>query len=96
DFLGTGQAGLVWENSTTGEHSIWILNNGVLSSTIGLPTIPTQWHTATAADFLGTGQAGLVWQNSTTGEHSIWILNNGVLSSTIGLPTISTEWQIVD
>ena len=25
DFLGTGQADLVWENTTTGEHSIWIM-----------------------------------------------------------------------
>jgi hypothetical protein len=44
DFLGTGQADLVWENTTTGERSIWILNSGVTSSMVSLPTIPTEWQ----------------------------------------------------
>src|SRR5271166_567081 len=96
NVIGTGYADLVWENTITGERSIWVMQNGVLSSTIHLPTIPIQWHIAAAADFLGTGQAGLVWENTITGERSIWILNYGVLSSIIGLPTIPTEWQIVD
>jgi hypothetical protein len=34
-----GQADLVWENTSTGEGSIWIMQNGVPSSTISLPTI---------------------------------------------------------
>jgi hypothetical protein len=69
---------------------------GAFSSTINLPTIPTEWSIADATDFLGTGQADLVWQNSVTGERSIWILKNGLPSMTINLPTIPTEWQIVD
>ena len=91
---GTGQADLVWENTTTGEHSIWVMQNGVPSSIINLPTIATEWSIAGAADFLGTGQADLVWENTTTGERSIWILNNGVASSIINLPTIPIQWHI--
>jgi hypothetical protein len=94
NIISTSYADLVWENTITGERSIWIMQNGVFSSSINLPTIPTEWHIAAAADFLGTGQAGLVWENKITGERSIWILNNGVLSSTINLPTIPTEWHI--
>ena len=37
DFLGTGQADLVWQNTVTGERSIWILNGGMPTSTINLP-----------------------------------------------------------
>ena len=92
--IGTGQANLVWENTTTGEHSLWTLNNGVPSSILNLPTIPIQWHIAAAADFLGTGQVGLVWENTSTGEHSIWVMQNGLPSSSINLPTIATEWRI--
>ena len=51
DFLGNGQADLVWENTVTGERVIWILHNGSCSYTIWLPTIPTSWHIAGAADF---------------------------------------------
>jgi hypothetical protein len=89
-----GQADLIWENTTTGEHSIWIMRNGVLAYSITLPTIPIQWHVAAAADFLGTGQTDLVWENTTTGEHSIWIMQNGVHAYTVTLPTIPIQWHV--
>jgi hypothetical protein len=44
----SGQADLIWENTTTGEHSIWIMRNGVRAYTITLPTVPIQWHVAAA------------------------------------------------
>jgi hypothetical protein len=89
-----GQAELVWENTITGERSIWVMHDGVPAYVINLPTIPIEWNIAAAADFLGTGQADLVWENTVTGEHSIWILNNGVPSSVINLPTIPIQWHI--
>jgi len=92
--IGNGQANLVWENKTTGEHTIWIMQNGAPSYSVALPTIPIEWHIAAAADFLGTGQADLVWENTITGERSIWILKSGVLSSIISLPTIPIQWHI--
>ena len=46
NFNGTGQAGLVWENTITGERSIWTLTNGAWTGLIRLPRIPTQWHIA--------------------------------------------------
>jgi hypothetical protein len=67
DFLGTGQADLVWENTSTGERRIWIMQNGNAASVINLPTIPVEWHIVAAADFLGTGQANLVSLPKATG-----------------------------
>ena len=96
DFLGDGQADLVWEDTTTGACGIWILNKGQLASIISLPSVPTEWRIAGVADFLGTGQADLVWENTTTGERGIWIMQNGVFAYSIGLPTVPTEWQILD
>jgi hypothetical protein len=78
DFLGTGQADLVWENTITGERAIWIMQNGVLASVINLPTVPTQWHIAGAGDVLGIGQADLVWENTITGWQPRITLEDGV------------------
>jgi Matrixin len=89
-----GQAELVWENTITGERSIWVMHDGVPAFVINLPTLPIEWNIAAAADFLGTGQADLVWENTVTGERSIWILNNGALSSVISLPTVPIQWHI--
>jgi len=35
---------LVWENTVTGQRTIWFLKNGVLSGTTYLPTLPVRWH----------------------------------------------------
>ncbi|MBV9642682.1 MAG: FG-GAP repeat protein [Verrucomicrobia bacterium] len=94
DFNGDGFADLVWENTTTGQRSIWLLKNGVFSSLISLPTEPVQWHIAGVGDFNGDGNADLVWENTSTGQHTIWFLKNGVFSSFISLPTEPVQWHI--
>jgi len=43
DFLGTGQAGLIWEDTATGARGIWILNKGSYAYTINLPAVSTDW-----------------------------------------------------
>jgi kumamolisin len=94
DFNRDGYADLVWENTVTGQRSIWIMKSGVWSSVIDLPTESTQWQIAGVGDFLGTGYADLVWENTVTGQHSIWIMENGVWSSVINLPTEPTQWHV--
>jgi len=94
-FNGDGYADLVWENTSTGQHAIWFLKNGVISSSIDLPTVPVQWHIAGVGDFNGDGNAGLVWENTSTGQRGIWLLKNGGFSSSIDLPTVPVQWHIV-
>jgi hypothetical protein len=94
DILRNDQADIVLENTVTGHHVLWILNNGSYSFTIALPTVGTHWKVAGAADFLGNGQAGIALQNIVTGQRNIWILNNGAYAYTTVLPTVSTQWQI--
>ena len=43
DFNGDGQADLVLENILNGQRVIWLLKNGVYSSSVALPTLSTQW-----------------------------------------------------
>jgi hypothetical protein len=43
DFSGAGNAGLVWENNSTGQRAIWFMKNAVLTSTIKLPMVPLTW-----------------------------------------------------
>ena len=44
DSPDSAQADLVWENTVTGEHTIWILNKGIPLSSAKLPTISTEWQ----------------------------------------------------
>jgi hypothetical protein len=95
DFNGDGYADLVWENLTTGARAIWLLKNGIYSSTLSLPTGSPTWHIAGVGDFLGNGHSDLVWENTATGNHAIWILKKGVFQYSIGLPTVAAPWHIV-
>jgi hypothetical protein len=96
DFNGDGFADLVLENTSTGERAIWLLKNGVLSSSYYLPTVNTQWHIAGVGDFTGDGNPDLVWENTSTGQRAIWLFKNGVLSSSYYLSTVNTQWHIED
>jgi hypothetical protein len=94
DFNGDASTDLVWENTSTGQHAIWLLQGSHLENPLNLPTINPQWRIAGAADFNKDGSADLVWENTATGQRAIWLLSNGVLSSTINLPTVGTRWHI--
>ena len=96
DFLGSGQSDLVFENTMTGQHAIWILQDGVFQSSINLPPLPAPWHIMGAGDFNGDGQADLVWQNTSTGQVAIWFLTNGELTSSVNLPVAPVAWSIED
>jgi hypothetical protein len=81
DFNHDGYSDLVWENTATGQHVIWLLQNGGLSSAYFLPSAPVNWRIVGVADFNNDGNADLVWENTVTGQHTIWFLKNGVFSS---------------
>jgi kumamolisin len=94
DFNNGGFADLVWEESATGQRLIWLMNKGVPTSAVSLPTVDPGWHIAGVGDFLGNGQSDLVWEN-TNGQHLIWILVNGVPQYAISLLTVGGGWHVV-
>jgi hypothetical protein len=94
DFNRDGKADLVWENTSTGQRAIWLLNNGVRSNVFNLPTTPVEWRIAGAGDFNGDGNTDLVWQNNSTGTRAIWLLVNGALVRAISLPPVALTWRI--
>jgi kumamolisin len=94
DFNNDAQADLIWENTTTGQRAIWLLNAGAFQSSMNLSTVDPAWHIVGVGDFLGKGQSDLVWEN-TSGQHGIWILNGGAFQYEISLPTVGRGWHVV-
>ena len=43
DFNGDAKSDIIWQNSSTGQRSIWLMNGTVRTSSVNLPTIPIQW-----------------------------------------------------
>jgi hypothetical protein len=94
DFNGDGQADIVWQNSSTGERVIWLMNGTSHTSTVSLGTVATSWNIAGSSDFNGDGKADIVWQNSSTGERVIWLMNGTSHTATVSLGTVATSWSI--
>ncbi|HEX2092979.1 MAG TPA: S8 family serine peptidase, partial [Longimicrobiaceae bacterium] len=87
---------LAWQNTGTGERSIWHMNGTTYSgqSTV-LQTAPVAWQIAASADFDADGDHDLVWQNTSTGQRSIWIMNGTTWTGVYKmLPTLATQWDV--
>jgi hypothetical protein len=95
DFNNDGKSDLVWQNTTTGDRAVWLMNGTQARTGLSLGNYPTNQWIAAVGDFNNDGKADLVWQNTTTGERSIMLMNGTTVLSTIVLGTYDTAWSIV-
>ncbi len=94
DFTNDGKLDILWQNSVTGQRSIWRMNGTTYSSSASLPTVSIQWNIAGAGDFNNDGKADIVLQNSVTGQRALWLMNGTTYSAGMSLPTVATQWSI--
>ncbi len=87
-------ADILWQNTITGQRSIWVMNSSTFQYAVNLPTEPTDWSIAGAGDFNGDGKSDILWQNTVTGARGIWIMNGTTLQYVASLPTEPTDWSI--
>ena len=73
-------ADIIWQNTVTGQRSIWVMNGPTFQYAVNLPTEPTNWSIAGTGDFNGDGKADIIWQNTTTGQRLIWIMNGTTIA----------------
>jgi fibronectin-binding autotransporter adhesin len=72
DFNEDGMSDIQWQNTTSGQASIWEMNGS--TRTGGGPVSPNpgpSWTEVGSGDFNGDGHADILWQNA-VGEVSIW------------------------
>ncbi len=94
DFNGDGKADILWQNSSTGQRVIWLMNGTTHQSTVNLGTVPTTWSIVGSGDFNGDAKADILWQNNSTGQRVIWLMNGTAHTSTVSLGTVPTSWSI--
>jgi hypothetical protein len=85
---------MLWQNTSTGERSMWLMNGTTYSSAVILPQVPTAWSIAGSGDFNGDANADILWQNTSTGERSIWFMSGNTYASAALLPQVPTAWSI--
>jgi hypothetical protein len=94
DFNRDGKPDLIWQNNSTGQRAVWVMDRANWVGERWLPTISPDWRIAATADFNYDGLSDLLWQNSVTGQITIWLMDGATQIGQWWLPTIPTQWQI--
>ena len=95
DVDGNGTADVIWQNTVTGQVTVWLMNGLTLVSSVGLPEIPpTYWKIAGMGDIDGNGTSDMVWRNTLNGATAIWFMNGGTIGSFGFPPGVPLAWRI--
>ena len=80
EFNGDGLTDLIWNNSATGQTSLWLMN-GI--SVVGTGTLlaDLNWKVINSGDFNGDGKSDVIWYNAATGQTAMWLMNGAVQTS---------------
>ena len=92
DFNGDGKVDLLWQNMSTGERYVWLMNGTTYLSSVSLGVVSPQWVIAGTGDFNGDGKTDLLWQNTVTGERAIWLMNGTAYQSSAFLGVLPPLW----
>lgn len=100
DMNRDGHTDLIWQHTTQGLVSAWLMNGTTLvdGRLLSPSTVSdTNWRIVGSGDFDGDGHADLVWHHQVTGQASVWFMNgttqvSGTLLSPAGVS--DTNWQI--
>jgi hypothetical protein len=99
DFNGDGYADILWQNSTTGEVYVWLMNGTsiAIQGTPGTVSPSSGWVIAGVGDFNGNGTSDILWRNTTSGEVYLWLMNGTTIASQgeVGAVSPSSGWNIV-
>ena len=94
DFNLDGHADLLWQNTTTGERTLWLMNGTSRTSVVSLGIVGTDWSIAGAGDLNADGNPDILWQNLATGERTLWFMNGPARASAVSLGVVGLDWSI--
>jgi len=85
---------ILWQDNSTGQRAIWLMNGTHYSSGASLGTVDPSWNIVGTGDFNGDGKTDILWQNNFTGQRVIWFMNGMRYSSGFSFATVDPSWNI--
>ncbi len=98
DFNKDGSSDILWQNTSTGQVSIWEMNGSTLVA--GGPVSPNpgpSWHAIGTGDFTDDGFSDdILFQNASTGQVSIWEMSgNKLIGGGPVSPNPGPNWRAI-
>lgn len=94
DLNGDGRRDIVWQNMSTGDRYVWLMNGLASIGGASLGRVPVDWDIAATGDFDNDGKPDLLWQNSLTGDRYVWFLDGTRATGGQAIGNVPLEWQI--
>jgi VCBS repeat protein len=94
DFNFDRKSDLVWQNDSTGQRAVWLMNGTTRTGSAYLNSTSRDWNIVGSADFNHDGSSDIVWQNSVTGQRAIWLMNGLNFRNSVILGSVATSWNI--
>jgi Calx-beta domain/FG-GAP-like repeat len=82
DFNSDRIPDLFWQNRSSGESAIWLMNGSKLETGIFLNQVGSSWQVDALADMNGDGNTDLLWRDYKTGENAIWFTDGKKVTDT--------------
>jgi T5SS/PEP-CTERM-associated repeat protein len=90
-------ASILWQNTNTGQASIWDMSGNTLVGGGGVSPNPgLSWTEIGTGDFNKDGHSDILWQNANTGQASIWEMSgNSLIGGGAVSPNPGLAWHAV-
>ncbi len=95
DFNGDLKSDLLFNNTSTGEIAVWLMNGTNYLAGVYIGYAPTAWTINGTGDFNGDGKADIVFKNNLTGEIAIWTLNGASFTGAIYVGQVVGPWNMI-
>ena len=73
DFNGDDHQDLHWQNVTSGQSAVWLMN-GLTTTSSAITLTDPNWKVSHVADLDGDLRTDLVWRNAVTGQTAVWLM----------------------
>jgi hypothetical protein len=93
DFNDDGKSDILWQNSTTGNTEVYLMNGSKIATTGAALTPGVAFKAIGSGDFNNDGKSDIMFQNQTDFSAQIWTMNGAVRTGmpiNIAAPTVVT------
>jgi len=99
DYDGNGVSDLLWENSRSGEITLWQLDGGVVlrAGVLDRSSLPLDqaWHVGGSGDLDGDGADEVLWFSRVRGEVEVWALSGSSIASRTRFAGHTGAWSVI-
>ncbi len=93
-IAGDGRTDVLWENTSTGERFVTIMNGTTSTVAVPFATLPPEWKIAGVGRLNTDPSPDILVQNTTTGDRWGLLMSGCVASNAVYVANVPTEWQI--